>query len=81
MWVKIAQCQRQLGELQDAAESYQAGEYRKDVTIPLNIPDSVLRRFTVVQNLPDDLDSRLALAEIYEALDMREEALQLVNEG
>ena len=31
--------------------------------------------------MPDDLDSRLALAEIYERLDMREEALDLVNEG
>lgn len=31
--------------------------------------------------MPDDLDSRLALAEIYEKLDMREEALELVNEG
>lgn len=35
----------------------------------------------VIQNVPDDLDSRLALAEIYERLDMREEALELVNEG
>lgn len=35
----------------------------------------------VIQNVPDDLDSRLALAEIYERLDMREEALALVNEG
>lgn len=37
--------------------------------------------YLVIQNVPDDLDSRLALAEIYERLDMREEALQLVNEG
>lgn len=35
----------------------------------------------VIQSVPDDLDSRLALAEIYERLDMREEALELVNEG
>jgi hypothetical protein len=35
----------------------------------------------VIQNVTEDLDSRLALAEIYERLDRREEALELVNEG
>ena len=35
----------------------------------------------VISSEPNDLDSRLALAEVYERLDDRERALELVNEG
>jgi general transcription factor 3C polypeptide 3 (transcription factor C subunit 4) len=59
VWIKIAQCQRQLGDLKGAAECYQA----------------------VVDSEPHDLETKLALAEIYERLDERDKALDLVNEG